>query len=54
MILLDVLGDALQALYIDHLVPHTTCLLSWNARHFQQKLAIPVLTPEEWLTQHNP
>ena len=46
------LGDALQALYIDRFAPHATALLSWNARHFHQKLAVPVLTPDEWLA-HN-
>lgn len=46
------IGDAMQALYIDRFSPHARSLLSWNARHFQQKLAIPVLAPEEWLTQH--
>jgi hypothetical protein len=48
------LGDALQALYIQHFAPQASCLLSWNARHFQQKLSIPTLTPEEWLTQNVP
>jgi len=47
-------GDALQALSIQHLTPQATCLLSWNARHFHQKLSVPALTPEEWLVQHNP
>lgn len=46
------LGDALQALYLQRFAPHATCLLSWNARHFQQKLSVPALTPEEWLTQN--
>lgn len=48
------LGDVLQALYIQHFAPQATCLLSWNARHFHQKLAVSALTPEEWLVQHNP
>jgi hypothetical protein len=48
------LGDVLQALYIQHFAPQATCLLSWNARHFHQKLSVPALTPEEWLVQHNP
>jgi hypothetical protein len=43
------LGDVFQALYIQHFAPQATCLLSWNARHFQQKLSVPTLTPEEWL-----
>jgi hypothetical protein len=48
------LGDVLQVLYIQHFAPQATCLLSWNARHFHQKLSVPALTPEEWLVQHNP
>ncbi len=27
------------------------CLLTWNARHFQGKVVVPVLTPEDWLRQ---
>jgi hypothetical protein len=46
------LGDAFQALYIQRYAPQAICLLSWNARHFQQKLSVPALTPEEWLTQN--
>ena len=46
------LGDALQALYLQRFAPHATCLLSWNASHFQQKLSVPAMTPEEWLTQN--
>jgi len=48
------LGDALQSLYIQHFAPQATCLLSWNARHFQQRLPVPTLTPEEWLAQNAP
>ena len=46
------LGDTLQALYLQRFAPHATCLLSWNARHFRQKLAVPALTPEERLAQN--
>ena len=46
------LGDVFQALYIQRFAPQATCLLSWNARHFLQKLAVAVLTPEEWLAQN--
>jgi hypothetical protein len=45
------LGDVLQALYIQQFAPQASCLLSWNARHFHQKLSVPVFTPEEWLTE---
>lgn len=46
------LGDAFQALYIQQFAPQATCVLSWNARHFHQKLSVPALTPEEWLAQN--
>jgi hypothetical protein len=45
------LADAVQAVQIARYASHGECLLTWNARHFQGKLVIPVLTPEEWLTQ---
>jgi hypothetical protein len=47
------MGDAVQGMYIEHCVPQASCLLSWNVRHFRQELTIPVLTPQEWLIQHN-
>lgn len=43
------LGDAVQALQIERFVPSANCLMTWNAQHFRGKLAIPVMTPEEWL-----
>lgn len=45
------LGDAVQAIQIASYGARAECLLTWNARHFAGKLAIPALTPEEWLTQ---
>ena len=45
------LGDAIQAVQIARHAFGATCLLTWNAKHFQGKLVIPVLTPEEWLNQ---
>jgi hypothetical protein len=45
------LGDAVQAVQIAHYASDPQCLLTWNARHFQGKIAISVLTPEEWLKQ---
>lgn len=45
------LGDAVQALQIAHHAASANCLLTWNAKHFQGKLIIPVLTPEDWLNQ---
>ena len=43
------LGDAVQALQIERFAPSADRLITWNARHFHGKLAIPVMTPEEWL-----
>ena len=40
-----------QAVQIAKYAGSAQCLLSWNARHFQGKLVIPVLTPQEWLNQ---
>jgi hypothetical protein len=48
------LGDAFQALYVQQFASQAICLLSWNARHFHQKLSVPALTPEEWLAQNAP
>ena len=45
------LGDAVQAVQIAMHGAGAECLLTWNARHFVGKLAIPALTPEEWLSQ---
>jgi hypothetical protein len=45
------LGDAVLAVQIARYASSADCLLTWNARHFQGKLVIPVLTPEEWLNQ---
>jgi hypothetical protein len=48
------LGDAVQAVQIRMFAPHVDALLTWNAKHFRGKVAIPVLTPEEWLQQQPP
>jgi hypothetical protein len=45
------LGDAVQAAQITRYAPNALALLTWNARHFTGKVAIPVLTPQEWLNQ---
>jgi hypothetical protein len=45
------LGDAVQAVQVACHSRDAQCLLTWNARHFQGKIVIPVLTPEEWLRQ---
>jgi len=36
------LADAVQAVQIARFAGHADCLLTWNARHFQGKLTIPV------------
>jgi hypothetical protein len=43
------LGDAVMAAQIEKYEPAATALLTWNAKHFTQKLAVPVLTPADWL-----
>jgi hypothetical protein len=48
------LGDAMLALQVERFAPTATALLTWNAKHFRGKVAVPVLTPEEWLLQHPP
>jgi hypothetical protein len=45
------LGDAVQAVQIARYASFATCLLTWNARHFQGKVVIPVFTPHEWLSR---
>jgi len=48
------LGDAVMAAQIRLFAPSATTLLTWNAKHFRGKIAVPVLTPAEWLLQHTP
>ncbi len=48
------LGDAVQAVQIARFARNAQCLLTWNAKHFMGKIAIPVLTPQEWLNQQQP
>lgn len=48
------LGDAVNAVQIVKFMPTANCLLTWNAKHYQGKLAIPVLTPDEWWQQNQP
>jgi hypothetical protein len=43
------LGDAINAVQIAKFVAAASSLLTWNAKHYQGKLAIPALTPAEWL-----
>jgi hypothetical protein len=48
------LGDAVQAVQVAKFAPAATALVTWNAKHFRGKLAVPVLTPDEWLQQQPP
>ena len=43
------LDDSVQAVQIRRYAPFAECLLTWNAKHFQGKIAVPVMTPVEWL-----
>jgi hypothetical protein len=47
------LGDAVQAVQVAQFASFADGLLTWNAKHFQGKLAIPVLTPQDWLHQRS-
>ena len=46
------LGDAIMAAQIEKYAPDAKALLTWNAKHFDQKICVPVLTPAEWLAAH--
>ncbi len=48
------LGDAVNAVQIAKYASAASCLLTWNAKHYQGKLAIPALTPGEWLQSNQP
>jgi hypothetical protein len=43
------LKDAEIALVVDQNAAGLDAFLSWNARHFAGKLAVPALTPQKWL-----
>lgn len=43
------LGDAQIAYVVQRFQDQLTCFVSWNASHFQDKLAIPSKTPEEFI-----
>ncbi len=47
-------GDALIIAAIEKYLPKATHFVSWNARHFVERLSIPALTPKEFLEQHAP
>ena len=43
------LKDAEIALLVEEQVPRTKAFVTWNAKHFAEKLPVPVLTPRQWL-----
>ncbi len=43
------LKDAEIALVVQEHVATVDAFLSWNAKHFAGKLAVPAFTPREWL-----
>lgn len=47
-------GDATIAAQIAKYAAGATAFLTWNLKHFRGNLAIPVLTPDEWLQQNAP
>ncbi len=44
-------GDALVAATIEAWIPQAACFISWDARHFRDKTALPVKTPREFLEE---
>ena len=47
-------GDALIIAAVEKYLSKATHFVSWNARHFVGRFAIPSLTPKEFLEQHAP
>lgn len=47
-------GDALVLAAIEMWIPRAACFVSWNAKHFRGKIALPVKTPEEFLEEAKP
>lgn len=41
------LGDAQISYVIERFSDQLSCFVSWNARHFEGKVSVPVKTPEE-------
>ena len=44
-------GDALVLATIEAWIPRAACFVSWNAKHFRGKAALPVKTPKEYLEE---
>jgi hypothetical protein len=45
------LKDAEIALVVDQHATTVSTFVSWNAKHFEGKLAMPALTPRQWLAR---
>lgn len=45
------LKDSEIALMVEQHAVSLTAFVSWNAKHFAGKLAVPALTPREWLSR---
>jgi hypothetical protein len=43
------LKDAEIALIVEQNAAALDAFVSWNAKHFAGRLAVPALTPQEWL-----
>ena len=48
------LGDALVLATIETWIPGAACFVSWDARPFRDKTALPVKTPREFLEEVEP
>jgi hypothetical protein len=48
------LKDAEIALVANENAASLDAFLSWNAKHFADKLLVPALTPQEWLKRRKP
>lgn len=42
-------GDALVLATVEAWVPQAACFVTWDARHFRGKIALPIMTPKEFL-----
>jgi hypothetical protein len=47
------LKDAEIALAVEEHAVNLSAFLSWNAKHFEEKLPVPALTPIAWLRRRS-
>jgi hypothetical protein len=45
-------GDAVLIAQIQTFVPRASAFITWNSKHFVNKMNVPALTPAEWLANH--